>query len=130
MEYLEEYDDTCQALTHQIETFFRDSKRVGEADKRGLLISIVNKSDKLRETLNYFKSDLYLVPKSKEAEFRKKYEIYSEKLKKYDVAAEKMELVLEKDYDGLRELKIQYDPERYKNINGETQLLYKKGLDT
>ena len=38
----------------------------------------------LRETLTYFKSDLYLVPRAKEGEYRKKYETYSEKLIKYE----------------------------------------------
>ena len=41
----------------------------------------------LRDTLTYFKSDLYLVPRTKEGEFRRKYETYTEKLKKYELAS-------------------------------------------
>ena len=56
----------------------------------------------LRDTLTYFKSDLYLVPRSKEGEFRKKYETYTLKLSKYELAAKKLELVLNNDHNGLR----------------------------
>ena len=73
----------------------------------------------LRDTLTYFKSDLYLVPRAKEGEFRRKYELYSEKLRKYDLASRKLELVLEGNTQGLRELKNQYDPERMASLNQE-----------
>ena len=77
----------------------------------------------LKDTLTYFKSDLYLVPRTKEGEFRRKYETYSEKMAKYELAAKKLELVLNNDTAGLRQLKNQYDPERMQNLNQETQLL-------
>lgn len=59
----------------------------------------------LKDTLTYFKSDLYLVPRAKEGEFRKKYDIYSEKMDKYEVAAKKLEMVLCGDIAGLRDVK-------------------------
>ena len=55
--------------------------------------------------LKYYKSDLYLVPKAKEAEYRQKYDSYHEKISKYEVAKTKMEMVLDKDAEGLRALK-------------------------
>ena len=73
--------------------------------------------DDLKDTLTYFKSDLYLVPRAKEGEFRKKYEMYAEKLSKYELASKKLEMVLNNDSAGLRALKHTYDPERYGNGN-------------
>ena len=67
--------------------------------------------------LTYFKSDLYLVPRAKEAEFRQKYDGYLEKMSKYELAAKKMEMVLDKDTEGLRALKHSYDPARIGNQN-------------
>ena len=61
----------------------------------------------LKDTLTYFKSDLYLVPRAKEGEFRKKYDTYSEKMDKYEVAAKKLEMVISGDVKGLREFKRQ-----------------------
>ena len=69
----------------------------------------------LRETLTYFKSDLYLVPRNKEGEYRKKYEMYSEKLIKYEQHVKKLELYLNKDSAGLQKLKHQFDEEAYGN---------------
>ena len=114
MEYLEEYDDQCQALVSNIEKWFYDTKKseLSEPDKQQLLKSIQGKMEDLKDTLTYFKSDLYLVPRAKEGEFRKKYDAYSEKLRKYEIAAKKLELVLNNDTQGLRQLKNQYDPER------------------
>ena len=65
------------------------------------------------------------MPRAKEGEFRRKYELYTEKLAKYELAARKLELVLSKDAAGLRALKHSYDPERYGGgqLNQETQLL-------
>ena len=62
-----------------------------------------------------------MVPRAKEAEFRQKYDSYVEKLTKYELAAEKMTMVLEKNTEGLRALKHQYDPARTNsNLNEET----------
>ena len=78
--------------------------------------------EELRDTLTYFKSDLYLVPRAKEGEFRKKYETYIEKLGKYELASKKLEMVLANDTAGLRQLKNSYDPERLAQagLNQET----------
>ena len=98
------------------------------ADKQQLLRSIQGKMEDLKDTLTYFKSDLYLVPRAKEGELRRKYEVYMEKLSKYDIAAKKLELVLNNDTVGLRELKNSYDPERMASLNQETKLLAKEGF--
>ena len=84
----------------------------------------------LETTLNYFKSDMYLVPRAKEQEYRRKYEIYMEKLRRYKIAHEKMTVALEGDEEKMREIKHKYDPERYGGLNQETQLLYREGLET
>ena len=67
--------------------------------------SIRGKMEDLKDTLTYFKSDLYLVPRAKEGEFRKKYDTYTEKMDKYEVAAKKLEMVLSGDVQGLRDIK-------------------------
>ena len=98
---------------------------MSDADKQGKLMSIERNMKELQEVLTYYKSDLYLVPRAKEAEVRKRYAIYNEKLGKYKIAAEKMKLVINKDTEGLKKLKNSYDPERFGALNGETQLLVK-----
>eukprot|EP00353_Schmidingerella_taraikaensis_P018559 CAMPEP_0185611966 /NCGR_PEP_ID=MMETSP0436-20130131/18706_1 /TAXON_ID=626734 ORGANISM="Favella taraikaensis, Strain Fe Narragansett Bay" /NCGR_SAMPLE_ID=MMETSP0436 /ASSEMBLY_ACC=CAM_ASM_000390 /LENGTH=90 /DNA_ID=CAMNT_0028245057 /DNA_START=51 /DNA_END=323 /DNA_ORIENTATION=- len=85
----------------------------------------------LKDTLTYFKSDLYLVPRAKEGEFRKKYDVYSEKMDKYEVAAKKLEMVLNGDTNGLRDIKRQEEQDKLlasSNLNQETQALAKKGF--
>ena len=85
----------------------------------------------LKDTLTYFKSDLYLVPRAKEGEYRKKYETYTDKLSKYEVHVKKLEMYLNKDTEGLQRLKNQYDEEQYRGkLNQETMLLAKKGFET
>ena len=133
MEYLEEYDDQCQALCSNIEKWFYDTKKkeIADADKQQLLKSILGKMEGLRETLTYFKSDLYLVPRAKEGEYRKKYETYTEKLIKYEQHVKKLELYLNKDTEGLQKLKHQFDEEAYAGkLNQETMLLAKQGFQT
>ena len=44
-----------------------------------------------------FKSDLYLIPRSKEAEYKGKYDAYIVRLGKYDHNAKKLELIIKKD---------------------------------
>ena len=136
MEYLEEYDDQCQAVCSIIENWFYDTKKkeIADVDKQQLLKSIIKKmegKEGLRETLTYFKSDLYLVPRAKEGEYRKKYETYTEKLVKYEQHVKKLELYLNKDTVGLQKLKHQFDEEAYGNkLNQETMLLAKQGFKT
>ena len=114
MEYLEEYDDQCQALVQNIEKWFKDAKsaQIAEADKQQIMQSIRGKMEDLKDTLTYFKSDLYLVPRAKEGEFRKKYDTYSEKMDKYEVAAKKLEMVISGDVKGLREFKRQEEQDK------------------
>ena len=81
---------------------FKDSKKQVGADRSNTFGSIKEKIEMLKSTLTYFKSDLYLVPRVKEAEFRKKYEIYSDKLQKYEIIRDKMEAVIEKQTDKLK----------------------------
>ena len=122
MEYLEEYDDQCQAFTQIIEKWFYDSKKkeIADADKQQLLKSIQGKMEDLKDTLTYFKSDLYLVPRNKEGEYRKKYETYTEKLQKYEHHVKKLELFLNKDSAGLKKLKNEFDPEHFNGkLNNE-----------
>ena len=53
MEYLEEHDEHCEALTQGIERNFHEVKRVEieDADKQQKLISIKEKMEDLRDTL-------------------------------------------------------------------------------
>ena len=115
MEYAEEYDEKCIVFIKKIEHAFRQSKKGSDAEKKRILSGIEGNIKDLKTELTYFKSDLYLVPRAKEAEFRQKYDEYLEKTSKFEIAAQKMELVLEKDTDGLRALKHQYDPARMAN---------------
>ena len=94
-------------MVQNIEKWFKDAKRseIADADKQQIMQSIRGKMEDLKDTLTYFKSDLYLVPRAKEGEFRKKYDVYSEKMDKYEVAAKKLEMVLNGDTNGLRDLK-------------------------
>ena len=105
MEYVEEYDEQCIAYTQKIENAFRQSKKGSDAEKKRILNGIEGYIKELKTVLTYYKSDLYLVPRVKEAEFRQKYDNYLEKMSKYEIAAKKMEMVLDKDTDGLRALK-------------------------
>ena len=124
MEYVEEYDEQCIAYTQKIENAFRQSKKLQNADKERILNGITSYIKDFKSVLKYYKSDLYLVPRAKEAEFRQKYDSYLEKLTKYELASKKMEMVLNKDSEGLRQLKHQYDPARAnQNLNEETQKL-------
>ena len=115
MEYVEEYDEQCIAYTQKIENAFRQSKKGSDADKKRILNGIQGYIKELKTVLTYFKSDLYLVPRAKEAEFRQKYDAYLDKMSKYELASKKMELVLEKDTEGLRTLKHSFDPARLGN---------------
>ena len=77
-----------------------------------------------------YKSDLYLVPRNKEVEFKAKYDGYIDRLGKYDFNAKKLELVINKDEEGLNKLKNGYDEEKYKELGGETGALAKQGFKT
>ena len=88
-----------------------------------MLLSIENGIKELREVCTLYKSDLYLVPRPKEAEFRAKYDTYIDKISKYEHNAKKLELVIKNDEVGLLELKHGYDEEKAKTLNGATQAL-------
>ena len=92
------------------------SKKGSSAESKRILKGILGYIEDIKAVLIYYKSDLYLVPRAKEAEFRAKYDSYLEKVQKYELLAKKMELSLEKDYEGLRALKHSYDPSR---MNGQ-----------
>ena len=94
-------------FTQNIEKWFHDAKKAekGDTERLELFKTIQSKMDDLKDTLTYFKSDLYLVPRTKEGEFRRKYDAYMEKLSKYELASKKLELVLNNDTAGLRQLK-------------------------
>ena len=112
---------------------FKSCKDAAEAEKPGLLISIKRAIKEMREVCTLFKSDLYLVPRTKEAEYKQKYDDYILRLGKYDQNAKKLDLIIKKDTDGLEELKNGYDEEKMKEmkgLNGATQALAKQGFDT
>ncbi len=107
---------------------FKSCKDAAEAEKPGLLISIKRAIKEMREVCTLFKSDLYLVPRTKEAEYKQKYDEYILRLGKYDHNAKKLDLIIKKDTDGLEELKNGYDEEKMKEmkgLNGATQALAK-----
>ena len=80
MEYAEEYDEQCIAYIQKIENAFMKSKKGSEAESRRILKGILGYIEDIKAVLIYYKSDLYLVPRAKEAEFRAKYESYLEKV--------------------------------------------------
>jgi hypothetical protein len=128
MEYVEDYDEQCKILVKKIDKMFKSCKDAAEAEKPGLLISIKRAIKEMREVCTLFKSDLYLVPRTKEAEYKQKYDEYILRLGKYDHNAKKLDLIIKKDTDGLEELKNGYDEEKIKEmkgLNGATQALAK-----
>ena len=113
MEYLEEYDDECRKLATRIEDNFKYSKTQNTTKKKDVYQSIKRDCDTLHKRLTYFKSDLYLAPRAKEVEYRKKYNMYMEKYAKYEMARKQMYAVLNEQTNQLKELKMQANPERY-----------------
>ena len=130
MEYIEDYDDQCHTLVKKIDKLFKACKEASDADKAGLLLSIKRGIKEFREVCVLYKSDLYLVPRAKEAECRKKYDAYIDRLGKYDHNCKKLELIIKKDEEGLLELKHQYEEDKYKKLGGQTALLAKQGFET
>lgn len=68
------------------------------------------------------------MPKAQEQEYRAKYDVYIEKIGKYEVAIKKMELILNGDRQGLMEMKHNIDPEKYTQLNEETKRLAGHGF--
>jgi len=101
MEYVEDYDEQCKDFVKKIDKMFKRCKETNEADKPVLLISIRSAIKSMREVCTLFKSDLYLVPRAKEAEYRQKYDDYIIRLGKYEHNAKKLDLIIKKDTDGL-----------------------------
>ena len=97
MEYIEDYDEECIQLVKTIERFFKEWKNCAQADKAGHLESIRARIQKLRSLCTLYKSDLYLVPRAQEQEYRAKYDSYIDKIGKYETAVKKMELILKDD---------------------------------
>lgn len=122
MEYVEDYDEQCKDFVKKIDKMFKRCKETNEADKPVLLISIRSAIKSMREVCTLFKSDLYLVPRAKEAEYRQKYDDYIIRLGKYEHNAKKLDLIIKKDTDGLEQLKNGYDEEKMKSssLNGAT----------
>lgn len=79
----------------------------------------------MRGVCTLFKSDLYLVPRAKEAEFKEKYDNYIIRLGKYDFNAKKLDLIIKKDEGGLEKMQHGYDEDKMKTMNGATQALAK-----
>jgi len=102
-------------MVKKIDKLFKSCKDANESEKPGLLISIKRAIKELREVCTLFKSDLYLVPRAKEAEYKQKYDAYILRLGKYDHNAKKLDLIIKKDTEGLEELKNGgYDEEKMK----------------
>lgn len=118
VEYIEEYDEQCEALVRKLDKGFKVSKDASDADKQGILLSIKRGIKELREVCTLYKSDLYMVPRAREAEFKVKYDSYVERLGKYDRNALKLEMIIKKDEDGLAKLENEkqdcFDEEKMK----------------
>ena len=71
---------------------------------QGLLDSVKKGIKELKEVLTYYKSDMYQVPQKKVKEIKAKYDKYIQKLKNYEHSAKKLELNVNKDDAGLRQL--------------------------
>lgn len=121
MEYIEDYDEQATDLVKSIDRMFKSCKEASEAEKQGLLSQIQRGIKELREVLQLFKSDLYLIPRQKEAEYKKKYDAYIVRLGKYDYNAKKLELIVKKDDEALLKMKNGYDETKYAGkLNGAT----------
>jgi hypothetical protein len=92
------------------------------------LESIKTRIQKLRGVCTLYKSDLYLVPRAQEQEYRTKYDSYITKIGKYEVAIKKMELIINDDRKGLMEMKYNIDPEKFSQLNEETKRLAGHGF--
>lgn len=58
----------------------------------------VNKGiDELKSQLNYFKRELFNIPKSREAEFKNKYNAYQKKIASFEREAKRLDLVIKGD---------------------------------
>jgi hypothetical protein len=118
MEYVEDYDEQAAALVKKIDKLFKSCKDASDADKQGLFLSIKRGIKELRDVCQLFKSDLYLVPRNKEAEYKAKYDGYIVRLGKYDYNCKKLELIIKKDEDGLLQMKNGFDEQRHGKLNG------------
>ena len=66
------------------------------------VLRLVNKSiDELKSQLNYFKRELFNIPKSKEAEFKNKHTEYQEKIANFEREAKRLDLLIKGDERGL-----------------------------
>ena len=79
--------------------------------------------------MQLYKSDLYLIPRAKEAACKAKYDQYLEKLQKFDYYAKMFEYKIDGDEENLLKTKHGYDEGRHSELNGETQKLAKKGFE-
>ncbi len=70
MEYIEDYDEQALGLIKSIDRMFKSVKDASDADKQGLLSQIQRGIKELRDVCQLFKSDLYLIPRNKEAEYK------------------------------------------------------------
>ena len=66
----------------------------------------------LREVLQLFKSDLYLIPRSKEAEYKKKYDAYMQRLAYFVQKAKELSLIVKKDEEALLQMQHGYDEKK------------------
>ena len=117
-------------MIKKLDKLFKSCKDATDADKQGLLMSIKRGIKELREVCQLFKSDLYLVPRNKETEYRGKYDGYISRLGKYDYNCKKLELIINKDENGLMEMKNGFDEQRHGKLGAETAALAKKGFET
>ena len=128
MEYIEDYEEQCKDHTKNVERLLKSWKMASNADKPGIVESIKHGIKQLREVCTLYKSDLYLVPRAQELEFRGRYDAYIEKIGKYETAVKKMDLILKGDRKALMDLKSGADPERFAKLNSETQRLASHGF--
>ena len=130
MEYIEDYDEQAQSLVKKIDQLFRQTRDPDSTDaqKQGLLGSITRGIKELREVCQLFKSDLYLIPRNREQEYKQKYQAFIKRLGDYDRNAKILECQVNRDEKGIKDLKKSFDTTQ--KLNAPTQALAKKGFET
>ena len=78
MEYIQDYDEQASEFVKDIDRWIRQCQdnKTTDQDKQTLLPLIDRNIKEFQEVMTYYKSDLYLVPRAKEKEYRTKFDNY------------------------------------------------------
>ena len=81
--------------------------------------------------MTYYKSDLYLVPRAKEKEYRTKFDTYQHKIGKFRTDATRIKYVIEGDQAAILGMDQGEEDNSYENqVNEATQKVVNQAKDT